>query len=64
MDGGLNRFDPARETFTHFRHDPDDGTTVRVCATKKLAESYARRNPDRNLYCEAWHVHGVKKAEG
>ncbi len=27
-DGGLNRFDPATETFTHFRHNPDDPSSL------------------------------------
>ena len=26
--GGLDRFDPARDTFTHFRHDPRDPLTL------------------------------------
>ena len=25
---GLNRFDPATERFTHYRHDPDDPHTL------------------------------------
>ncbi|MCP4405946.1 MAG: hypothetical protein GY801_52715 [bacterium] len=26
--GGLNRFDPVTEQFTHYMHDPDDPTTI------------------------------------
>lgn len=27
--GGLDRFDPARDTFTHYRHDPNDSQSLR-----------------------------------
>ncbi|MEJ2065612.1 MAG: two-component regulator propeller domain-containing protein, partial [Reinekea sp.] len=26
--GGLDRFDPATETFTHYRHDPEDPSSL------------------------------------
>ena len=34
---GLNRYDPDSETYTHYRHDPDDPTSIRSDEIRTLA---------------------------
>ena len=36
--GGLNRFDPIRETFTHFKNDPLDSTSICVNSIHGISE--------------------------
>ena len=36
--GGLNKFDPATETFTHFLHDPDDNNSLSHNSIKIIVE--------------------------
>jgi len=45
---GLVRFDPRRETFRHYRHDPDDATSVGHDAVRALLRD--PRQPDRILW--------------
>jgi len=39
--GGLNRFDPATETFTHYRHDPGDPASLSNNEVRVLYEDRA-----------------------
>lgn len=39
--GGLNRFDPATETFTRFQNDPQDMTSLPDNAVRVLYEDHA-----------------------
>jgi len=36
--GGLNRYNPLTDTFTHFRYDPDDSTSISQDRTEALYE--------------------------
>ena len=39
--GGLNRFDPATNTFQRFMHDPDDPNSISVSSVLSIAEDLA-----------------------
>lgn len=39
--GGLNRFEPATETFTHFRHDPNDPYSLSQDTVTSIIEDQA-----------------------
>jgi ligand-binding sensor domain-containing protein len=55
FDGGLNKINPQRKTFTHYRHDPNDEDTlganyVYAIALNKAGELWIATDGALNLF--------------